>query len=541
MKKQTLRNAFYSHQITILIALFFATIINLPVYAKIYHVVSAGEVIRWVFLVSVPVFFFCALIIIFSLFTWPYLTKLVFIPIILLSSIVSYSSYHYGTLFDDSMIVNIFQTDYNEATSYLNISFVTWFISVGVIPSIVLYKVKITKDRSAIMFLLNKIKVIMCSVVIIFFIALFYYKDYASIGRNNSYLKKMIIPNEFVYSTYKYIKHQYFTTPIVYREIGRDAIIPNADQARKPKLVIMVVGETARAQNYLVNGYVRNTTPFTEDKNVYSFKNVSSCGTATAISVPCMFSALNRSNYDHDIANSQDNVLDILQRAGVDVLWKDNDGGDKKVAKHVIKKMAPRSDNNDFCDGTNCFDEVLLNKLAQDIKPQDQLIILHFNGSHGPTYFKRYPKMEHEFTPTCDRSDIENCSTDQIVNTYDNTILYTDLVLSKIISKLKNETQHSTAMFYISDHGESLGEDGLYLHGMPYSIAPKYQKTVPMMLWMSNDFKKDMHISTQCLQKLANKNGLSQDYVFHTILSLLNVKTEVYNPSLDLLSTCKTQ
>lgn len=539
MKKITCGNALWLHQVTILLALFFTIAINIPIYLKIINISLSASVVNWFFLLTVPVFFFCAFVIIFSLFTWPYVTKVIFIPIILLSSVVSYASYNYGVLFDDEMIRNIIQTDSSEALSYFSVSFLSWFVSVGVIPSVVIFRLKIKSDETMLRFVVNKIKMIAISIVIVFFIGLFFYKDYVSIGRNNSYLKKMIIPNEFVYSTYKFIKINYFSHPIKYREIGLDAKINDNSKDRKPTLMIMVVGETARGQNYPVNGYARNTTPYTDSKDVYSFKNVSSCGTATAISVPCMFSALGRENYDHDRANSQDNVLDILQRVGIDILWKDNDGGDKNVAKHVTKIMVDRTKKDNVCDGQTCFDQVLLQGIDKEIKNKNQLIILHLIGSHGPTYFKRYPKLKHEFTPTCNRSDIEHCTTEQIINTYDNTIMYTDLVLSKLIDKLKAQTTHNTALFYLSDHGESLGEDGIYLHGTPYSIAPSYQKVVPMMLWMSDSFKHEMKLNKRCLEVMKNKKGLSQDYVFHTLLRAFNVNTESYNASLDLFSDCK--
>ncbi|TVO33591.1 phosphoethanolamine transferase [Vibrio algivorus] len=541
MKKSSSLGNLSLFNITILLAAFFALVINMPVYFKVYKIMLEEGYVNWFFLVSIPFFLFSCLTIIFNVFTFPYMIKVVFVPVVLISSIVSYSSFTYGVFFDVDMIRNIFQTDKSEAFSYFNWPFFIWFISFGIIPSLILLFVNIKKERSLWFVILDKLKLLVFSIVVIFFITIFFYKDYVSIGRNNSYLKRMIIPNEFIYSTYKYIKHEYFSYPIVYREIGLDAKVTNNNLYHKPKLLIMVVGETARAQNYPTNGYSRNTTPYTEKKSVYSFKNVSSCGTATAISVPCMFSALNRNNYDHDIANNQDNVLDILNRVGIDVLWKDNDGGDKDVAKNINKVMISRDSDNDLCDGSTCFDEILIKDLKKDIKQKDQVIILHIIGSHGPTYFKRYPKMEREFSPVCNRSDIENCSKQQIINTYDNTIMYTDLFLSKIIDILSDEKDHDTALFYISDHGESLGENGIYLHGMPYAIAPEYQKTVPMMLWMSSSFKQGMSLNENCMKKLQKRNDLSQDYVFHSLLGAMNVKTEVYKESLDLFYQCKKQ
>jgi lipid A ethanolaminephosphotransferase len=256
-----------------------------------------------------------------------------------------------------------------------------------------------------------------------------------------------------------------------------------------------------------------------------------------------MFSSLTKSNFNRKIADNQDNLLDVLNRADVSLLWKENDGGDKNVADRITKKEVDRSQVNNLCDGSTCYDMALLEDFEQDVDSLsgNRMIALHLIGSHGPTYFKRYPEEAKIFMPDCPRSDIENCSVKEIVNTYDNTILYTDYVISQTISKLKKlQKKYNTALVYISDHGESLGENGMFLHGMPYSIAPEYQTKVPLMFWMSDGFKQTKRINASCIKNDASNNKYSQDNIFHSVLGLMDVETNLYEKQLDIFSICRS-
>ncbi|SGY95788.1 Phosphatidylethanolamine:Kdo2-lipid A phosphoethanolamine transferase [Moritella viscosa] len=254
---------------------------------------------------------------------------------------------------------------------------------------------------------------------------------------------------------------------------------------------------------------------------IISFQDVSSCGTATAHSLPCMFSNLNRNNYDKNRANSQDNVLDVLTHAGIDTLWKDNDGGDKSVAKNIKKITIDASQYADVCNGSTCYDEAMLKSFDDEIAnmKENKLIAMHMIGSHGPTYWLRYPQQKELFTPSCNQSDIENCSDEKIVNVYDNTIAYTDYVIAETIKKLQRySADYNVALMYISDHGESLGEKGLYLHGTPYSFAPEEQTQVPFFMWLPQQYADAKGINKRCLMEKAKTETFSHDNLFHTLL-----------------------
>jgi lipid A ethanolaminephosphotransferase len=273
---------------------------------------------------------------------------------------------------------------------------------------------------------------------------------------------------------------------------------------------------------------------------VYYFTDVESCGTATAMSVPCMFSDLPRSEFSLGTARYRDTVLDILQRTGIAVSWVDNQSGCKWVCARVPTEEAQAYDAESCHDG-ECLDEALLRVLDRKL-PQvarDGLITLHAMGSHGPTYYRRVPEGREVFKPICATERIDTCSDEEIVNTYDNTIAYTDYILAGMIDRLAAVQQRvDTVLLYVSDHGESLGEAGLYLHGQPWLMAPKVQKHVPMLLWFSADTPARLNLDTACLRGRLGEKA-SHDNLSHTLLGLFDVKTQVYRQDLDLLRTCR--
>ena len=162
------------------------------------------------------------------------------------------------------------------------------------------------------------------------------------------------------------------------------------------------------------------------------------------------------------------------------------------------------------------------------------LVVLHTMGSHGPAYYKRYPDSFEVFTPTCQTNQLNECNDEEINNAYDNTIIYTDYVLSKLISVLEKNTKvDESAMFYISDHGESLGENGLYLHGMPYFIAPDEQKKVAALMWFNEGLSQSLDIDS-IKEKI--EVPLSHDNLIHTLLGFMSIETKVYQRNMDIVA-----
>ncbi len=538
IKSKTYKLSISSTSFILIAACYFGFILNYVVNNKV--ITLAEQTGSGLFAYTAPLLLSSAFIVIFSLFTIPYLTRLIFSVLIITSAMASYATLNYGVIFDYSMIENIFETNTSEASSYLSVKAVVYVMILGVIPTLLLWVVKFEKKHSIKVRIMQRVALIFGALAVIAVIYIASYKDYASVGRNNSYLNKLIVPTH-IYYTVKYLDKTYFSTPLEYQQIGLDAK-KNPSVNGKPELIVLVLGETARSMNLGINGYERNTTPYTEKYNLISFSDVSSCGTSTAHSLPCMFSNMNRDSYKKPIANAQDNVLDIIQRAGVSVLWKENDGGDKAVAKHLPKKIILPEDHPQFCDTSTCYDEALLEDMDSEIGSQDgkdQLYVLHVIGSHGPTYWKRYPKEHELFTPSCNRADIENCTDEEITNVYDNTIAYTDFVISQLIEKLQQYSDnYNVALMYISDHGESLGENGLYLHGTPYALAPEGQTTVPWLLWLDDRFAQNYGISKTCLTDKSHQ-VLSHDNLFHTLLDFANVSTSAKDETMSILDSCR--
>jgi lipid A ethanolaminephosphotransferase len=519
-------------------SLYFGFILNTPITSRLIDITAGTD--SWLFVYTAPIILSAAFVIIFSLFAIPYLIKPLFIILALTSATASYATTKYGVIFDYSMIENIFETHTSEAISYVNASSIAYFFFAGVIPAVLIVLVKFDTSAPLKRRVFKRAGLLISAVVILGLIAGLFYKDYASVGRNNAYLNKLIVPTH-VYYSYKYINKTFFTEPLVYKEQGNDATLAKAANG-KPTLMVLVVGETARSMNIGYNGYARNTNPYTQDMGIISFKNVASCGTATAHSLPCMFSNLNRNGYDKARANAQDDALDVLAYANVSLLWKENDGGDKAVAKSIAKITIDPTQYNDVCDGSVCDDMVMLKEFDNEVAElkDDKLIAMHIIGSHGPTYWKRYPPEHALFKPSCNQSDIENCTDQSIVNVYDNTIAYTDYVIAETIKKLQGYSdQYNVALMYISDHGESLGESGLYLHGTPYSFAPEEQTKVPLFMWVPEQYANAKGIDKSCLIDKANNGSFSQDNFFHTLISFYGVESSVVNEDLDIMNTCR--
>ncbi len=521
----------------VVFAAYFGTVMNYPVLKTIFHL--SADVSNPLFAYTAPLLLTCVFIIIFSAFAWPYFFKPIMTFVVLTSAGALYAQVNFDTLFDTTMMESIFETNSSEVSFYLNISTALYVVVFGVIPCLFLWMVRIVPRRTLLGAIGARISILVIALAGIALIGATSYKDYASVGRNNHYLNKMINPAH-IFNGAKYLNKTYFTEKLVYQEQGKDAQVPAVSNG-KPTLMVVVLGETARAMNFAYNGYNRNTNPYTKDMGLIAFQDVSSCGTYTALSVPCMFSNMTRDTYNKPRAAAQDNALNVLQHAGVDVLWIDNDGGDKGVADKLPYISIDASLKNNDCNGSTCFDVAMMTDAKKfiDDGSHNKLLVLHTIGSHGPTYWQRYPDAQAPFQPACNRSDIENCDDQQIVNVYDNTLVYTDYVLAQVINELKSvSNDYNVMLTYISDHGESLGESGLYLHGTPYAIAPKEQTHVPWLLWMPEEYAQQKHLDKTCLEQEAQSNSVSHDNLFHSLLGLYGVRSQVRDPKLDITQRC---
>lgn len=478
----------------------------------------------------------CVLLLLFALTCFGRSTRFVLSFALLVASITAYFMDSYNIIVDRDMIVNAMLTDPAESLDLLSTKLFLYLILLGIVPSVFVFKARIRPETA-----LGKVKSrsILAGISLASAVALILLSSgfYASFFREHKSLRYYTNPTTPIYSAIRYASDQWESAPTELQIIGEDAHRHPADTDRE--LVIMVVGETARADRFSLNGYQRSTNPKLATQDVVSFKQVSACGTSTAISVPCMFSIDNQDEFSLKKASSIENVLDVLAKSGVQVLWRDNNSSSKGVADRVPYEDYRSPEVNTVCD-VECRDEGMLVGLQDYIDRHDSgdiLIVLHQMGSHGPAYYKRYPPNYRVFQPTCESNQLDTCSQAEISNTFDNTILYTDDFLAKVIGLLKNNDElFETAMLYVSDHGESLGESGLYLHGLPNFIAPKAQTQVPMIVWLGAQFDGT---EREALRKLEN-TPVSHDNLFHTALGIFETESGIYDADQDLLSMSRT-
>ncbi|MGE7956822.1 phosphoethanolamine transferase [Pseudomonas sp. NPDC089530] len=492
--------------------------------------------------VAFGVMIFCAFNIVLTLLAFRRVLKPVLTLLFMVSAGVAYFMSQYGVLIDAGMFRNFAETNATEVRDLLSLKLLGYIVVLGVLPSWLLWKTPIAYRRWH-RELLSKLLVSFLSATAIGGVALANYQGLASLFRNHHELRLMIVPSNYVGASIGYLREQVVSARQPFIKIGEDAQRNPTWQAHARKsLTVLVVGESARAENFGILGYERNTTPqLSQENGLIAFTDVTSCGTETAVSVPCMFSNMGRKNYDASKAKHEEGLLDVLKRAGLEVIWRDNQSGCKGTCDRVTLDDVSNLKDPALCANSECRDEILLQGLQHfiDTLDKDTVLVLHQMGSHGPEYFKRYPKAYEHFTPVCESNALNNCSRESIVNGYDNTLVYTDHVLATLIDLLRsNQDKVDTAMLYLSDHGESLGEYNLYLHGTPYMLAPEQQKHVAMLAWFSDSYQKAFSVDTHCLQQ-SRENPLSQDNLFHSMLGLLEVDSKVYDPGLDLFAGCR--
>lgn len=529
--------------VTLIASVFLLFGFNLVLWQHMFSITAGdgqGMFMRGAFAVMVG----CIFNIVLTLLAFKPVFKPVLAVLFLLSAGVAYFMSQYGVLIDAGMFRNVAETNAAEVRDLLSLKLALYILLLGILPSLLLWKTPIHYRRWH-RELLVKLGAVVVSVSVIGGVALANYQGLSSLFRNHHELRLMVVPSNYIGAALGYLKEQVASARQPFVKIAEDAHRGLAWQQRGRKsLTVLVVGESARAENFGVLGYGRDTTPqLKQQKGLIAFTDVRSCGTETAVSVPCMFSDFGRKDYVASKARNQEGLLDVLKRAGLNVVWRDNQSGCKGTCNRVTIEDVSNLKDPVLCANSECRDEILLQGLQNfiDNLQEDTVLVLHQMGSHGPEYFKRYPKEYEKFTPVCQSNALNNCSQESIVNAYDNTLVYTDHVLSSLIDILRsNQDKVDTAMLYISDHGESLGEYNLFLHGTPYMLAPDQQKHVPLLAWFSDTYQQTFAINTQCLQQ-ARSLPLSQDNLFHSMLGLLEVDTQAYNRGLDLFAACRSQ
>ncbi|WP_439272642.1 phosphoethanolamine transferase [Pseudochrobactrum sp. HB0163] len=532
-----------SNLLCLIVSIYIVALFNRTVFSFIFNYLS-GDILNTAILIVVMLLLTFSLTVLFSA---PYLMKPALIFFIIVSSVSAYFIDHFGIIITPNMIENAATTTQAESGHLITGQFVLYVLLFAIVPSLLIGLVRI-KHRPFLQKLWVNTLVISGSLLLGLILTLSNFGTFSSMFREK---KEEIVgrlnPLAPISSTIRYFVRANMERNYVAAPLGTDAVQLhpyNAGGGAKKRLTVIVVGETARGQNYNFNGYERDTNPLVRERGVFNFSDTSSCGTETAVSVPCMFSPFPRTEYSSSKFRQSENLMDVLKHAGIQTLWIENNTGSKRVADRMeYIDLSQHQAGNPNCEGGECYDQVLVDTLASRLDgfTTNTVVVLHMLGSHGPAYYRRYPQDQEVFKPACRTSNFADCTHEEIVNAYDNSILYTDKILAEVIDLLKSrENEFASSMIYMSDHGESLGEKGLYLHAMPYFLAPREQTYIPFISWFAPDFLKQDGLTAACISSLTDKPA-SHDNLFHTVLGLMGVKTSVYDNKLDIFSACRAQ
>ena len=532
--------------VALLGSLWLASVGNYALWQQVHQLPEVTGLRGLAFALGFGVIITSALTAVLSFLNWRGWLKPVLSVFFLSAASGAYFMVSYGIVIDSTMITNVVQTDTKEALDLLNWRMLISLLVLGILPCWVLWKTPLQVLRLRQQIWSNTLTAVV-SVVVIVAALLAIFQDFSSIMRNHTQLRYLVNPLNSYYAIGMVAAKPFQRNNKILLPTGRDAQMAVPNTKDKPPLLLLVLGETARMGNFGVNGYERQTTPALAKENIISLKGVMSCGTSTATSVPCMFSHLGKEAFEAR-QNNYESLIDVLHHAGLAVLWIDNQSGCKGVCERVPQALTKELKHPTLCKDGECFDEIMLHQLDERIQalPAERrakgvVVVMHQMGSHGPAYYKRVPDAFKKFQPECKSNALQECSREQVVNSFDNTILYTDHFLGQAIQWLKkSESTSAPAMLYVSDHGESLGENNLYLHGLPYRVAPDVQKRVPWITWWSPQFEKQMGLSRTCLQNKMQK-PLTHDNYFHSVLGLVNVSSEIYQAKLDVHADCRSK
>jgi lipid A ethanolaminephosphotransferase len=531
--------------LVVLISLWLACLPNFALWRELLAIGALKGLGGWGFGLAMGVIVAAATAVVLGLLAWRWTLKPAAVFLLLAAAGGAYFMGVYRIVIDASMLTNVLQTDLRETRDLLNWRLLAVMVLLGLLPAWWVWRVPVHYGRWP-QRLLRNLGLVIGAAAVLVATVMAAFAPLSSTMRNHKQLRYLINPLNSVYALGELAAQPFKRDERSLAPLGLDArLVASAAPGARPPLLVLVLGETARAASFGLNGYGRDTTPELTKLPVINWRNATSCGTSTAASVPCMFSHLEREAFNSRRVNHE-NLLDVAQRAGLAVLWLDNQAGCKGVCDRVAHASTADKPDPKLCDGEECLDEVLLQgldarlaALPAERRARGVLLVMHQMGSHGPAYYKRSPPAFKRFTPECTTNVLQDCSREQLLNAYDNTIAYTDHFLAMTMAWLgQQQSQFDAAMLYVSDHGESLGENNLYLHGLPFAVAPDVQKRVPWITWLSPGFTASHGLDAACLKGRADA-PVSHDHLFHSVLGLMSVQTSVYQGALDAYAPCR--
>lgn len=531
--------------LVLLLALWLASVGNLPLWHALWRLHASGAVSLW------PAAATCVMVLVgltagsLCLTMWSRWRRPLGVLLLLVSTLSSHFMLAYGVVIDPTMVANVAHTDLREARDLASPALGVAVLLGAVLPGIWWWRRPMRRVPAL---RLAWQQTGMAALAWSLAAAALWggFQETAALMREHKALRYTVTPFNLIYGGLRLGVGNAAQAHTPRQVIGADAKLALPASGPAP-LVVLVIGETARAANFGVAGYTRDTTPglsrLAAAGQLTYFHQVQSCGTNTHTSLPCLFSHLGQAGIGREAG--YDNLLDVLQRAGLAVVWLDNQSGCKGVCDRVPHDSTRATAETPGCAEGECHDEVLLDSLDQRLAALDPerrargvVLVLHQMGSHGPAYHKRTPARFKPFGPECQSQTLSDCSPEELRNAYDNTVAYTDHVLGRTLQWLDARSDRfDTGMVYVSDHGESLGEAGLYLHGLPFALAPSQQTRVPMVSWLSPGLLARAGLDAACLGQRANR-PVSHDHIFHSVLGLMDVVTEVRDEQLNLFIPC---
>ena len=500
-----------------------ALLFQRPLYALALSTLSALDWSGGLALTLLFVLQFTATFTIFSLLglvSTP-LLKIVIIVLTLGNAVALFYIDKFGVVLDRTMMGNIFNTRLSEASDLFHPKLLLYVLLFGVMPSWLVFKLNIIKP--------NWWKQVLSTASIVLVAVLWVYANASSwlwLDKNMRQFGGLILPWSYVMNTARHFNS-------VSEASAKQELLPPASFKDDQRVVVvLVIGESARAKNFSLYGYPRATNPLLSALPVLAVPQARSCASYTTESIRCM---LSHQGAKPDFASRYEPLPSYMQRHGASVVWRSNNWGQPRIE---VGSFLTSADIKPNCVGEECkkldYDEVLLHKLTEQItdsKARKNFIVLHQSGSHGPQYHAKYPAEFEIFKPACKSVELSSCSSQDLVNAYDNTIVYTDHVLAQLIGQLNSLKNTAAVMIYASDHGESLGENGLYLHGTPAALAPDVQMDIPFIVWMSDEFKRQRGIAAN---SRLPAGPYSHDHVFHSVMGAMGLQSSVYKKELDI-------
>ncbi|MDM0073433.1 sulfatase-like hydrolase/transferase [Variovorax sp. J2P1-59] len=536
-------------RIVIWLSVYLVLAANWPLWSELARIGGAPSVYLPT-IASVGLLMTCGTVALLSLTAWSRWMKPLWLGVVLLAAVVQYYMLSYRVVIDPTMLANALQSDASDVRDLLSWRLILSVLLVSALPGWFLWHVRTARIRLLSQAWRN-VTLLLAAAAAAAGGAMVMNRQLAPLMRNNAHLRYMMNPLATLYSASAVVIRPIFGHRRRFIALnGAVALGPSYATQERPPLLVLVVGKGARADHFGLNGYARDTTPALAARKALSYRDVRSCGTSTLGSVPCMFSGLGKQAFEAS-SDDHDNLLDVLQAAGLAVFWIGNQTGTCKGVCDRIPHVSAfdRLDSatrRARCDGDECLDDVMLDGLDARIaglpaerRAKGVVLVMHQIGSHGPDYYKRSSPDAKRFMPECRTNVLGQCSHSELMNGYDNSIAYTDRFLGQLIDWLQLKSkQFDTALLYIGDHGESLGEYGLFLHGVPYGFAPEVQKQVPMVTWFNDGMLLRARLSPSCMESGLDA-PLTHDNFFHTVLGLMDVQTASYNAGLDPLSNCR--